>query len=138
MRDLAYDPSLATGFGDIDEQHRMFLDMLGELATRIEQGAHRQGFLDALQGMRLYAAQHFSDEEALMTQWEYPEYEAHCRLHGTFRTMTEELEKRAAAGPGLDSLEMLEFLGQWFIGHIRTEDLRFAAHAKARRETGEA
>jgi hemerythrin len=138
MHDLAYDPSLSTGFDDIDEQHRLFLDMLGELTARIEEGALRQGFLDALQGMRIYAAQHFSDEEALMATWAYPEYEAHCRLHETFRNMAGQLEKRAAAGPGLVSLEMLEFLGQWFIGHIRTEDLRFAAQAKARREAGKA
>jgi hemerythrin len=134
MRDLAYDPSLSTGFDDVDEQHRMFLDMLGELASRIEEGAHRQGFLDALQGMRIYAGQHFSDEEALMAAGDYPEIEAHRRLHETFRNMTGELEKRAADGPGLVSLEMLEFLGQWFIGHIRTEDLRFAAYATARRD----
>ena len=81
--------------------------------------------------MRLYADLHFSDEEALMTETGYPELPAHRRLHETFRRMSKDLETRAQEGPGLVSLEMLEFLGQWFIGHIKTEDLRFAAFARS-------
>lgn len=130
MPDLRFEPSMATGFEQIDDQHRLFLDMLGELAERIEQGAHRQGFLDALQGMRLYADSHFTDEEALMAEWHYPALPAHCRLHETFRTMAGDLEARAGEGPGLVSLEMLEFLGAWFIGHIRNEDQHFAAFTR--------
>jgi hemerythrin len=135
MPALTFDPALSTGFSAIDEQHRLFLDMLGELCARIEAGEHRQGLLDALQGACVYADAHFSDEEALMAQWNYPELEPHSRLHETFRTMAGELEARAGEGPGLVSLEMLEFLGQWFIGHIRNEDQRFAAFARANRET---
>jgi hemerythrin-like metal-binding protein len=131
---MAFDPSLATGFEHIDEQHRLFLDMLGELCARIEAGQHRQGLLDALQGAGAYAASHFADEEALMTEWEYPDLAPHARLHETFRRMVGDLEARAGGGPGIVSLEMLEFLGEWFIGHIRNEDQRFAVFARASRD----
>ncbi|WP_428560869.1 MAG: bacteriohemerythrin [Solidesulfovibrio sp. DCME] len=127
-----FDDSLRTGFDDIDEQHRYFLDMLGELAQRIEDGQHRQGVLDALQGMRVYAEGHFADEEALMARLGYPALDAHRRLHGTFTDMVRQLEERKGEGPGLLSLETLEFLGAWFIGHIRNEDQRFAAQAGKR------
>lgn len=131
MEPLTFDASLATGFETLDEQHQMFLDMLEELAQRIEDGAHRQGFLDALQGMKFYADSHFSDEEALMERQGYPALSRHRALHDTFRRMTEDLQSRASEGPGLISLEMLEFLGQWFIGHIRDADQRFAAFARS-------
>jgi len=116
---------------DIDEQHQLFLEMIDELGDRIGAGAQRQGLLDALQGVRIYADIHFGDEEALMSAQHYPELAAHRRRHETFRHMINDLEARAKDGPGLVSLEMLEFLGQWFIGHIRTEDQRFAAFAHA-------
>jgi len=132
MHVLRFEVPMATGFSDIDEQHQLFLDMIGELGARIGEGAHKQGLLDALQGMHIYADTHFCDEEALMNAWGYPELTAHCRLHETFRHMVGELEERAKEGPGLVSLEMLEFLGQWFIGHIRNEDQRFAAFAHSR------
>ncbi len=125
-----FDDSLRTGFADIDEQHRYFRDMLGELAQRIEAGQHRQGVLDAFQGMRAYAEGHFADEEALLARLGYPDMEAHQRLHATFTDMVRELEGRMGEGPGLLSLETLEFLGAWFIGHIRNEDQRFAAYAR--------
>lgn len=130
MEPLQFDASLLTGFADIDEQHRLFLDILDELSQRIEAGQHRQGLLDAIQGMRFYAEGHFADEEALLARLDYPEREAHQRLHATFTAMIRDLENRLDEGPGLLSLETLEFLGSWFIGHIRNEDQRYVAHAR--------
>ena len=131
MTQPTFDDSLRTGFTDIDDQHRLFLDMLGELSERIAAGQHRQGLLDAFQGMRAYAEGHFADEEALMTRYAYPALGAHQRLHATFTDMVRDLEGRLGEGPGLLSLETLEFLGNWFIGHIRNEDQRFAVHVRA-------
>ncbi len=139
MQQLDFNDSLRTGFEHIDEQHRMFLDMLAELGERIESGRHRQGVLDAFQGMRAYAEGHFAEEETLMAELGFPELEAHGRLHETFRRMVGELEGRTADGVGLVSMETLEFLGSWFIGHIREEDQRYAKFARARNVTpGEA
>lgn len=134
MESATFDDSLRTGFDAIDEQHRMFLDMLAELGTQMQAGHHKQGVLDAFQGMRAYADGHFDDEETLMAAHGYPELETHCRLHDTFRRMTQELEGRIGEGPGLLSLETLEFLGAWFVGHIRNEDQRFAAFARGQRQ----
>ena len=131
MQQPTFDDSLRTGFDAIDEQHRLFLTMLTELGAQIEAGHHRQGVIDAFQGMRLYADGHFADEEILMEARGYPEREAHKRLHATFLAMAADLETRLGDGAGLLSLETLEFLGAWFIGHIRSEDQRFAAFARS-------
>jgi len=126
-----FDDSLLTGFDAIDEQHRLFLSMLTELGEQIEACRHKQGVMDAFQGMRLYADGHFTDEEILMGSRGYPELEAHKRLHAMFLGMTADLEGRLGDGAGLLSVETLEFLGSWFIGHIRNEDQRFAAFARS-------
>jgi hemerythrin-like metal-binding protein len=132
MEHPVFDDALRTGFADIDEQHSLFLDMLSELSAQIEAGQFRQGVLDAFQGMHMYADGHFVDEEQLMREWGYPELSAHKRLHETFRAMVTELESRIGESPDLLSLRALEFLEAWFIGHIRNEDLRFAAFAAPR------
>lgn len=130
MEQIAFDDSLRTGFAAIDEQHALFLAMLTDLAAQIEAGHHRQGVLDAFQGMKLYADGHFSDEEALMEARGYPRLPAHLQQHETFRSMATEFETRLGQGVGLVSLETLEYLGSWFIRHIRDEDMRFAAFAR--------
>ena len=130
MEQLAFDDSLRTGFETIDEQHALFLAMLTDLAAQIEAGHHRQGVLDAFQGMKFYADGHFSDEEALMAARGYPLLPAHRQLHEAFRDMVAEFEKRLGEGVGLVSLETLEYLGSWFIRHIRDEDMRFAAFVR--------
>lgn len=130
MEQLAFDDSLRTGFETIDEQHALFLAMLTDLAAQIEAGHHRQGVLDAFQGMKIYADGHFSDEEALMEARGFPRLPAHRQLHEAFRSMVLEFENRLGEGVGLVSLETLEYLGSWFIRHIRDEDMRFAAFAR--------
>ena len=131
MEPIAFDAALRTGFDNIDEQHALFLSMLTDLAAQIEAGHHRQGVLDAFQGLRLYADGHFSDEEDLMDARGYPQLPAHRVQHDAFRGMVAEFENRLGEGVGLVSLETLEYLGGWFIRHIRDEDLRFAAFARA-------
>ena len=130
MEPIAFDAALRTGFDNIDEQHALFLSMLTDLAAQIEAGHHRQGVLDAFQGMRLYADGHFTDEEALMDAHDYRQLPAHRQLHEAFRTMVMEFETRLGEGVGLVSLETLEYLGSWFIRHIRDEDMRFAAFVR--------
>ncbi|WP_043600053.1 bacteriohemerythrin [Solidesulfovibrio magneticus] len=130
MEQIAFVDSLRTGFALIDEQHALFLSMLTDLAAQIEAGHHRQGVLDAFQGMRLYADGHFSDEEALMDARGYPQLPAHRVQHDAFRGMVAELENRLGEGVGLVSLETLEYLGSWFIRHIRDEDMRFATFVR--------
>ncbi len=130
MEPIVLDEALHTGFDNIDEQHALFLSMLTDLAAQIEVGHHRQGVLDAFQGMRLYADGHFTDEEALMDAHGYPQLPAHRQQHDAFRGMVAEFEARLGQGVGLVSLETLEYLGGWFIRHIRDEDLRFAAFTR--------
>jgi len=130
MEQITLDASLHTGFEIIDEQHALFLSMLTDLAAQIEAGHHRQGVLDAFQGMTLYADGHFTDEEALMEAHGYPQLPAHRQQHEAFRDMVAEFEARLGDGVGLVSLETLEYLGGWFIRHIRDEDMRFAAFTR--------
>lgn len=130
MEPIVFDAALRTGFDNIDEQHALFLSMLTDLAAQIEAGRHRQGVLDAFQGMRLYAEGHFTDEEALMEAHGYPQLPAHRQQHDAFRGMVAEFEARLGESVGLVSLETLEYLGDWFIRHIRDADLRFGAFAR--------
>ena len=38
MQKLTFETPMATGFANIDEQHQLFLDMIGELGSRIGEG----------------------------------------------------------------------------------------------------
>jgi len=130
MENLQLDDSLRTGFDNIDEQHLLFLAMLLELAGQVKAGQHRQGVLDALTGMRMYAGGHFVDEETLMSQYGYPQLGGHKHLHNVFRSMVADFESRIGEGDDLLSREALDFLNSWFAGHICREDMLFAAFVR--------
>lgn len=123
---------MITGIAVIDEQHRVFVEMIAELGERIENGQERQGLLDALQGMTAYAAFHFTDEEALMRQAGYVDLPAHRKLHAHFLSRCEALDLTSGTARRPAALAALGYLMAWLLGHIKVEDMAFAKrHAVA-------
>lgn len=121
----AWDPALELGEPVIDEQHRALFGMIVELDERMSQGKFGQGALDALQGMKAYAATHFEDEEALMEASGWPGLAEHRILHGEFMRRTNMFSGEALIDSEWTALDMLRFLLRWLIDHIRVQDKGF-------------
>jgi hemerythrin-like metal-binding protein len=115
----------------IDEQHRMLVHMIGELRARMEAGEHRQGVLDALQGMLAYAATHFEDEEEIMEEADWKGLERHEGLHAEFLWKAGDLEAQVKDDSAKASREALEYLYNWLMEHILVEDRAFFASLRA-------
>jgi len=122
--------ALAMGLPDIDEQHRMLIHMIRELGERMRAGEHRQGVLDALQGMLAYAATHFEDEELLMEEAGWEGLERHEGLHAEFLWKAGDFEAQVKDDYARASREVLDYLLQWLVGHIHVEDRSFFLYAR--------
>lgn len=120
-----WSPALAMGHAEIDEQHRMLIQMIRELGVRMNAGDHRQGVLDALQGMLAYAATHFEDEEELMEQADWDGLEKHEGLHAEFMWKAGDLESQVKDDYAQASREVLDYLLHWLVDHIQVEDRAF-------------
>ncbi len=81
---LHWEPRLATGVREIDEQHQeLFRQVNGLLAAMREQrGSGEVGHL--LDFLARYVLEHFGAEERLMVQSRYPGYDPHRREHADF------------------------------------------------------
>ena len=133
---------LETGVAVVDEQHREYFNLLNhylEKATEKTSGS-AQGF-DLLQKFKFlyeYAEEHFSTEEALMTEARYPDYESHRGEHLHFLKHVEELYSQMKTSGFSSSIgrEVNYYIIEWFVEHIRFTDKKLAVFLKEKAAEG--
>jgi len=134
-----WDPALETGNATIDDQHRMLFALANDLADAIasctvtDEGICEEDentLANAIYGLTGYCVEHFHDEEALMDAAGYPSLPTHRIFH---ERLAAETLKRAADyfnDEGIIPESLAPFFTEWLAGHIRREDMRFAAYLR--------
>jgi hemerythrin len=111
---------------EIDEQHKKLVAMLDELYVAMEAGQGSDVLGKILMEMVDYAGTHFSYEENLMLQHDYPEYIKHRAEHDVFVAKVSDLLQRYEKNPNVLSVETGIFLKKWLTNHIMGSDQLYA------------
>ncbi len=106
----------------IDEQHRRLVQMVNDLYDAMVERRSAEGVRDVIVRMDEYAREHFSVEEAHMTELDYPDRREHVAQHARFTRKTRELQDRLASGKLILSLEVISYLRDWLTHHILHTD----------------
>lgn len=115
--------ALRVGVGVIDDDHRVLIEMLNELARAMRAGSAAEVARRTLDGLVEYTQSHFGREETLMARHRYPGREAHVKAHVGFRAKVSEVVAELEAGNAHAlSFELLGFLQQWLVDHIQRAD----------------
>ena len=126
---MPWSEHFATGFADIDRQHRQLIWQINLLARRLVQGSPEDFPEDSFAALVDYAAYHFASEEALWETWlaGEEEVERHRRGHAAFRERLVNLRMAAERTSAAEATEeLLLFLIRWLAHHILNEDQRLA------------
>ena len=134
---MPWQAPFATGFADIDAQHRQLVAEINQLALRLAATDPEVDPLppDCLARLLDYAAVHFATEERLWARWlgADPRVEDHRRRHGRFIETIGKLRDRVGQVPAVDgAAELLGFLTRWLARHILREDHDLARRVRAR------
>lgn len=125
------DASMKTGISSVDEQHELLFGMIEELVEQVGMGEERQAAYDALQGLKTYAAFHFTDEEELMRQSGFPKVDEHAQAHREFVQRIDDIEKEVKNDSAQAAKDLLRFLYDWLVLHIKGMDMAFVPTVKA-------
>ena len=125
---------LETGNGLIDREHRELFDAINALLDSCSKGQGRNELTKTAQFLQTYTAKHFSDEEQLQRQNNYPDYIQHKRYHDAFKkTVADIVNRLASSGPTIALVgEINAALAGWLINHIKKEDKKLAAYLSGR------
>jgi len=129
---MTWSSSYSVGIDSIDLQHKKLIDMINDLHEGMIAKKSREALGHVLEGLILYTVEHFDYEEKLFIQTNYADAVAHSAEHEKLKQRVIEINQRfKASTTGTLSLEVLNFLRDWLIGHINGTDKKYTSHLMA-------
>ena len=125
---FVWDDKLKTGIAEIDEDHKVLIDLINDLYEAMQDGTGGALLLPIFSALKHYTENHFSKEELYMIECNAPAQEEHLTEHKLMITKLADLESRHRKGEAAISLQTLTFLRDWLKNHICVVDQAMAAH----------
>ena len=125
---MVWDQSFATTIDTFDEQHKKLFAMVNELAQAMQHKRSKEAIGSVLQRLIEYTGSHFAAEEEAFRKAGYPEESAHVKQHRDLVSQVLELQQKFNAGETLLTHDVVVFLQNWLINHIKGTDKRYGPH----------
>jgi len=117
---MKWTPDLSLDHSLIDEQHQKLFDIVNLLIKNI--GIDQEFIKKTLIELKTYSELHFSEEEAILADRNYPKLEDHKFEHRFFIRRITSFCKEVVEENNELSGKMLEFLADWVKHHTFEED----------------
>lgn len=125
---MKWEESYSVWDDHIDEQHKKIIDLINILKRSQEIGREKEAAIHALHELKIYAAEHFRDEEIYMLKIKYPRIEQHLEEHLFFTQKLLVLSEDIKRNRGNLDIKFLLFLKQWWTNHILNVDKDYAIY----------
>ncbi len=119
---LQWSDRLSTGVPLMDKQHQYLVELINRLFTCMRDGGDRMltaGIVDELVN---YTVTHFRAEEDVMKKHNYPDFEAHKKVHENFIEQVGAYAEKLKSGARLAPADVYRFLKNWLVEHIEHQD----------------
>lgn len=117
---IKWTPDLSLDHSLIDEQHQKLFNIVNLLIKNI--GIDQEFIKKTLAELKTYSDLHFSEEEAILAERNYPNLEDHKFEHRFFMRRITSFCKEVIDENNELSEKMLEFLADWVKHHTFDED----------------
>ena len=129
---IAWDDSLLTGNALVDMQHQKIFERLSDLVSLCEDGSDSSKLDDTIMFLVNQTTRHLADEEALLAEYNYPDFENHKRMHDGYRSAVSELARRFEMNSLSEELskDVNKTIVRWLATHIRHEDKKMCEYIR--------
>lgn len=121
---VKWDDSLSVGIDAIDEQHRYLLDLINDLYNVVSQKTGTREVARLIKSTDAYAKVHFRAEELMMQHYGYSDIHNQEQQHHAFEAKIREFYEELHDNPLVAQFDVLSYLRDWLIHHIRVEDTK--------------
>lgn len=127
MPTYQWNNTLSVGHDAIDHQHMRLFSIVEDIHNHsIKPGS--TSLKKKIGDLVIYTRVHFEDEERLMESVDYPELEAHKRMHAALIDTVKNAYEEVSAGHTDGQAERLaKLMGDWLVNHIAVEDKKYSA-----------
>jgi hemerythrin-like metal-binding protein len=124
---VAWDDSLSVGIDAIDEQHRYLVDLVNDLYEVVSKKSGAREVARLIKATDAYAKVHFRAEEQMMQHHGYQGLDQQVQQHHAFEAKIREFYEELHDNPLVAQFDVLSYLRDWLIRHIRVEDTKLRA-----------
>jgi len=130
---IAWDDSFLTGNALVDMQRQKAFERLSDLVRLCEDGSETENLYDTIMFLVNQTIRHLAAEEALMTEYDYPDFENHKQMHENYRATVGELEQRFKMNRSSEELskDVNKTIVRWLATHIRQEDIKICEYIRS-------
>jgi hemerythrin-like metal-binding protein len=129
---ILWEHSYSVGNFTLDTQHQKFISIINELY---------ESYVDQTTAIKIkkiigelidYSDYHFKTEEELFCRYNYPEKEKHLVKHAEFTLKISKFRDDLLTGNTNLSLQLMNFLRDWLLNHIKVEDQEYTGFLKSK------
>lgn len=126
MKLIEWTDELSCGHDDFDDDHKHLFKLYNNLCEAFANDQDEDTD-DLLEKLLSYASWHFSHEERVMQEYEYPDYFMHKTIHDDLNKESQELYNQFLDGDKGMPEKLLLFLRGWLLDHILDVDKKFSS-----------
>ncbi len=125
---LIWKDDYSVGIDSIDQQHKKLINLINHLQTAVDYSTGEQFERDALDELVDYTKTHFTYEEGLMRDNEYPDFEAHKAQHEKMFKKVAEVLAEYEKDQDTAMSNAVAYLKNWLINHINGTDKQYSSY----------
>jgi hemerythrin len=129
---MVWNDRLSVGVEAVDQDHKKLVGIINQLYDAIVARRSKEILGGLLDELELYTKYHFDREEQFFHATGYGDAAEHIRQHNDFRRRIIEIRERYKDGTGGLTLEVMNFLKDWFFDHVLGSDAKYVAHLHAK------
>lgn len=118
----------SVGIDSIDQQHKKLLSLINQLQTAVDYSTGEQFEQEALDELVDYTKTHFTYEEGLMRDNDYPDFEPHKAQHEKMFNKVGEVLAEYEKDHDTAMSNTAEYLKDWLINHINGTDKEYSSY----------
>lgn len=127
---IEWSEKYSVGVKEFDEQHLKMFGIINRFYDAMKNGQDNNNNIAILRELADYGEYHLKNEEKYFNEYAYPDKENHTKIHDSYRSKIEGFLKEA--NDSLVSFAIIDFLEDWWLGHIAQKDKEYTDffHAK--------
>jgi hemerythrin len=120
-----WNDSYSVGVSEINTQHKKLVFLINDLNTAMAAGKGRDAVGSIVAELVKYTVDHFSTEERYFDKFKYADADTHKAEHKALVKKVADFQQNLAQGKAVLSIELMNFLKDWLINHIKGTDKKY-------------
>lgn len=129
---LEWNDRFSIGLQEIDNQHKRLIDIINKLHDVLKNDASEPVADSVFFDLHSYTKEHFSAEEASMSESGFPDVDKHAQAHRNLETQLEGYRRKYDAGDKGAAVDLAQFLMTWLVEHMLKMDGEYGEFLRKR------